>query len=340
MKQEQEFAPISDGMQRFQGPLLELQLLLKNKKNQKDMGLFLFENGARNHLFKLEALCRIYKNISSKKIFEPLGEAFKLAEDQLGKIDYYQAFLKEFSAIKNIPASFLRYFKNGSERELKVFNEMINEPDLIISQIKSDNFLTLLSQVNWPSREDERKSITIYFADQIEKLVRRYENGELHFNDMENGLHEFRRKLRWISIYAQTLNGLVQLKKTKLTTESFKSYLTADILNSPFNKLPAASKGIKTIDIQAPLFYALSWIIQESGNLKDEGLRILAVNEALKQSDLKTKEAVNTLKTQLIPKTNASVNEISEKMEIIADNFIHRDRVLFFLRRDILRNLN
>ena len=34
-------------------------------------------------------------------------------------------------------------------------------------------------------------------------------HNKLNLNDLENGIHEFRRKLRWVGIYSSALNGKV-----------------------------------------------------------------------------------------------------------------------------------
>ena len=218
MAKAQTILAAPDGLQRFRMPLDTLGGLVLKSRKSKNPALFLFENGTRNYLFRLEALCRIYRKIGSKKLFDPLYEEFKSFEDQLGKIDYYDAFYKEFSSVKKIPVSFLRYFSSHRDMELSRLNESIKSGNLFTGDGRINEIRNMLTDVNWMERAPERKSIALFITEQIDRFLSQYRDGELNFHDMESGVHEFRRKLRWISIYAQSLNGLIQLKKllTKL----------------------------------------------------------------------------------------------------------------------------
>ena len=93
--------------------------------------------------------------------------------------------------------------------------------------------------------------------------------------------HELRRELRWLSIYPQALRGLIQMKPSIDSPEYLKKYLTPEIINSPFNKMPEAAAGQPIIYVEADYFYALSWLIAELGKLKDNGLKIVVLKEAV-----------------------------------------------------------
>lgn len=339
MKKEIAVPVQTEGRIRFLLPAQELLNLIKSAKGKKNRAYFLYTGGARNHLFRLEAWCRIYRNIQSKKLFDPWYNEFKQVEDQFGKIDFYDAFLQEFSSQKNIPASFLKFYRLHRDEEIKNLESMIRTGGILMDETRLLEMCNQLTPVSWMHPDEERKAIALFLSAQIEKLLSQFENGELHFNDLEHGIHEFRRKLRWISIYAQVLNGLIQLKKVKDIPAGLLPYLEPEIISSPFNILPKIGKGVKPIEIQAPLFYALSWMIQESGKLKDSGLKIISVNQAIKDSDLKSKEGIQELKNRLLPKSGLSLIQIAEKMDRIADEFIHRDRVLSLIRRDLLRSI-
>ena len=57
----------------------------------------------------LEALAKLYGGIHNKKIVAKVKTGFKLLEDAIGQIDYYDAFAKEFLLNKNIPATITNY---------------------------------------------------------------------------------------------------------------------------------------------------------------------------------------------------------------------------------------
>ena len=42
-----------------------------------------------------------------------------------------------------------------------------------------------------------------------ESAARKLVNNKLNLNDLDNGIHELSRKLRWVGIYSSALNGKV-----------------------------------------------------------------------------------------------------------------------------------
>lgn len=86
------------------------------------------------------------------------------------------------------------------------------------------------------------------------------------FTDMEAHVHEMRRKLRWISIYAQSLSGLVALYNPRRDYGWESKFITQAEIKSPFNKLPA---GDPKIFMAKKPFLALSFLIRRLGEIKD-----------------------------------------------------------------------
>ena len=92
------------GPARFVYFLNKLQVLLDNAAKQKNPALWLYSNDARTPLFMLEGLTKLYTQIHNKKKFTKLKEQFKLLEDTLGAIDYYDNIAKDIISKKKIPA--------------------------------------------------------------------------------------------------------------------------------------------------------------------------------------------------------------------------------------------
>lgn len=60
-------------------------------------------------------------------------------------------------------------------------------------------------------------------------------------------------------------------------------YCNKAITTSPYNVMPDAGDNRYFLLLEKNYFYALSWIIAELGTIKDSGLRVIAVKEALLQ---------------------------------------------------------
>ena len=90
-----------EGLDRFRIQLDKLELILTDIKSVKERALALYQSPARQILFYLQALTHIYEEMHNRKRFEKMRLAFKSLEDQLGKVDYYDGFIKEFSVQEN-----------------------------------------------------------------------------------------------------------------------------------------------------------------------------------------------------------------------------------------------
>jgi hypothetical protein len=330
-----------DGLNRFNLQIEIFENLLQKAAESKEPAVVLFQSNARQALFCLEALARIYKGIHNKKRFERMRLMFKSLEDQLGKIDYYYAYINEFSAQKNFPDILLNNLNQHYKHELLILESMLlndgwlNENNSILAIIKEE-----LETADWLNSKKEKTEIGKSIIGQIEEIEDKYDAGILNFNDLEHGLHEFRRQLRWISIYAQALNGLVQLKIIENSHAKMDIYLTKEVILNPYNKMPPLLIKINPIIIQSANFYSLSWLITESGNLKDEGLRIICIENAIKETALVFEKDLKKKTKQLAINNHRSPRQIKEEMEILADNFIHEAKVLHRIKRDIKRSIS
>ncbi|MBK9985334.1 MAG: hypothetical protein IPP15_23845 [Saprospiraceae bacterium] len=331
---------MTEGLSRFQIQLDKLEQILNTLPNTAECALTFYKSSARQYLFYLEALTHIYKMMHNKKRFERMRISFKSLEDQLGKVDYYDGFIKEFSVQDGFPPILLDCLKQHFNKELTNLDVMlkkdgwINTEESKVKTIKSE-----LLDCDWISDIEEHKAIGKTIIDMIEIIKSDYHTDKLNFKDIENGVHKFRREVRWISIYAQALDGLIQLKPVNSPAPELTTYQTKEVLESPFNVLPALTRGIQPIYIDAPVFYALSWIIAESGRLKDSGLRILILEDAIRETHyVKEKEVKATTRT-LAVKSNISLKEIKSTMKIMADKFIDQDKVLDKIINDIRHSI-
>ena len=321
----------SPGLLRFQIYTEPLRVLLGNAAASENPALFLYTNKARDILFRLEALARIYQDIHNKKTFSRLNEDFKELEDALGLVDYYDAFAISFSK-ENVPPAFLAYFTSGKEKALKKLNELLRKEKWLSADGKMNEINESLNKADWLSEKDDSKALAGFFVEEIEKFIRQYEKGKLHFDDIEEGVHEFRRKLRWFSIYPAALNGLIQLKKIPFTDESLRKYMTPEILASPFNVLPPPVYGDNTLYIEDQLFFALSWMISETGKLKDGGLRRIAIKNAMKKMEIAEDKSLEKLISE---DATGTEKEICAKAKAIADIFIYKDMVPERMKRNL-----
>ncbi len=306
------------GQLKFDYFLDQLQTLLVKAVKQKNPGLWLYQNNVRTPLFMLEGLAKMYSGIHNKKRFAKIKEHFKLLEDTLGAIDYYDAFAKEFSKNKNIPAAVVNYLQVQSMEKIQSLNEILTEKGWLGTDTKRiKKIQKKLNNADWLKEEDEVNEINDYYGNAIYEIVEFTKATKYHFDNVEADVHELRRKLRWLSIYPQALRGSIQLSKSKKTPKQLTKYLTKEIITSPYNIMPDAAGWKYFLLIDKNYFYALSWIIAELGRLKDSGLGIIAIKEALQQTGSVSDTAAYNKAYQLLGKKQIKLPQILTASEKI-----------------------
>lgn len=309
---------MKNGSARFEFFLTQLQTLLTKSAKQKNPALWLYQNNVRTPLFMLEALAKMYSSIHNKKKFAKIKEHFKLLEDVLGAIDYYDSFAKEFSKNKNIPAAVTNYLQAQAREKIQSMNELLTEKEWLgenADRIKK--IQKKLQEADWLKEEKEIEAIKDFYGEAIYEIMEFTTNTKFHFDNVEADVHELRRKLRWLSIYPQAFRGCIQLSKSKTSPKRLSKYLTTEIITSPYNKMPDAVDCKYFLLLDKNYFYSLSWLIAELGKLKDNGLRIVAVKEALQQTGTSNEAEAYKKAYQLLDKKQPELQKLLDDAEKI-----------------------
>lgn len=277
---------MKNGQARFEFFLSQLESLLIRSSKQKNPALWLYRNNARTPLFMLEGLAKLYAGIHNRKKFSKIKAHLKLLEDGIGQIDYYDAFAKEFLTNKKIPAPVTNYLQAQSREKIQGLNEVLHEKNWLGDNAnRIEKIRKKLKNADWLDEKTEIKSIQAFYLGAVSNILEFINEKDFHFTDVEHDVHEFRRMIRWLSIYPQALKGCIQLSKPKKAAPKYLSkYATRAITTSPFNTLPDAGRLKHFLLLDKTRFYALSWMIAEMGNLKDSGLKVEVIKEALLQT--------------------------------------------------------
>ncbi len=277
---------MNTGHVRFDYYLNQFQELLEKASKQKNPALWLYQNNARTPLFMLEGLAKLYGGIHNEKKFGKLKAQVKLLEDGLGQIDYYDSFAKEFLSNKKIPATIKNYLQAQSREKIQSLNEILIEKEWLgEGKTRMEKTREKLKKADWQNEKDDIKSIRQFYIKSINKILEFVHQKDFHFLHVETDVHELRRMIRWLSIYPQALRGCIQLSKSNTAVPIFLTkYLTKEITGSPYNIMPDAGDLHYFLMFDQNRFYALSWIIAELGKLKDNGLQVEIIKEAILQT--------------------------------------------------------
>jgi hypothetical protein len=307
-----------NGLGRFENYLNQLQTLVSSAARQKNPALWLYRNNARTPLFMLEGLSKLYAELHNRKRFAKIKEHFKLLEDELGAIDYYDSMARNLVGFPKIPAKILTYLEAETREKIQSLNEtLIEKKWLSTTESRLVKIYKKLAEADGLSNEAEMNAINEFYGQAIYEISEFVQATDLKFKNVETDVHELRRKLRWLSIYPQALQGCIQLESNKRIPAHLKKYQTKEITDSPFNKMPNPAANRYVLFLEQNYYYALSWMIAELGRLKDLGLQIIAVKEALQQTTGMNEEEAFKESYKLLGKKQPSLETLLKEAEII-----------------------
>ena len=308
--------------------------LLQQAAGTTDPASYLLAHDARTPLFYLEGMTRVLMNVHDKKKLSALNEQFKALEDGLGAMDYYSGLLKDFNPNKQ-----LTEFKQNLETHRTITAAQMNtlleqygwletadnrsdSPKLESSQLQS--LQKVFRKIDWLSDQEMSKALKKEYKSALSELKQQLKQP---LREVEADVHELRRDVRWLSIYPQAFKGFVNLKPSEPMPEAFAKYATEAIVKSPFNQLPQVEGMKHVLHMNTHAYYAMSWLIAELGELKDQGLRLLALSEWLREHKKLSTSQAEQAAVMIIGKDQLGVDKLLAKAQEIV-NQIRADKVL------------
>jgi hypothetical protein len=316
------------GQTRFNFYVVKLEELLLQASRTDNAALYLYQNNTRTIAFMLEGLCKLYAGMHNQKKFEKLKDRFKELEDMLGAIDYYDAFSISFKKDKTITDVLKKYITARKEECIATLNTTLEKKKWIShdpSRLTKIN--KKLSKLKWKTPEEEIILIKSFYEKSIDEINDFFESTGDTFTNLEDQVHEIRRKIRWLSIYPQALQGVVQFSRKVAVDKNVKKYLTKETVNSPFNVFPKRGVNKNVLLVHKNYFLAMSNVIATLGKIKDKGLKIVVLAEAIKNTQ-KSDEAMAMKKALAICKMKPNgVQLILQEARSICNNYFSENNL-------------
>ncbi len=231
---------------------------------------YLYHKGARNVLFMLEALTRLHEPIITQPKLEQWQGRFKLLEDLLGELDYVDNYNQQLANKKGIPAKQIQVLESRCKGIEDNINTILLTKKWVLNHLAK--FEAFIAKQNLVFDVAYTHAIAASYTKEVDKVNAYIQFINGNYTQLEEQVHEVRRKLRWLSIYAQCMQGLFTLHKPKATPAWSKKYMTKAVVSSPYNKLAKAPKSLSTIPLNYYAFVTLSYTIDALGAIKDTGL--------------------------------------------------------------------
>ena len=325
---------MKQGLNRFTFYLRQISELMEKARNEKDPAMWLFTNNARTPFFMLEALARLYGGLHDRRQFGKLRSRFKLIEDELGKIDYFNALSLALITNKKIPAGCMENLRRKMEESASGLNKILLKEGWVSDNQKRIKKITRkLEKIDWLRPEKEVGKIAEFYNDETVSITDFVSKSKYLFDNVEEDVHELRRRLRWLSIYPQSMQGVFQFDATSPAPPFIDKYMTPDITESPFNKLPPPGTNTSFVILNKKYFFALSWMIAKLGVLKDEGLLITGLAEAIKENSKCTDDDAIKEAYALSGEKQGRLQQILDEAESLTKAFFHEKNLKKLLIR-------
>jgi len=332
------------GLQRFAKPLLKLlQLFVAAAEPGTDLAEYLFRNDARTPLFMLEALSRVYREINDKDAFDDLKTSFKELEDALGRIDYHADFHRQATDF-DAPPVVRECFRASAACETETLNRILERSGWVTREGSSTRYPRFaeiwrtLKKAKWNGRRKERRKILRKLIETTARTLSLVDDNnpdKLDFNDLENGVHELRRHIRWFAIYTHAFDGLIQLEGQDNLDPDLTCYFTDKIVGSPFNKLPVNRLEKQPIILSASTYYCYSYVIDKLGDIKDDGLLVHAFTKAYLDTGSATADSVHDQVWNLIGPGHVNPATIPVLVTELATQFVRTDKIVDRLIKEL-----
>ncbi len=296
------------GYQALQRDLLTLDgfFISQSKRTTSELVNLIISEDLRAVIFRIESILHIYKR-KDAEFFEPFLKTFKELEDQIGQIALHESLRDKAKELKQ--PELAQYFQEQVLKDRANFEKSLE--DFNIHDLEQTQFRKTAKEIQaydqWKNPKKDRQFLLdemISYAQKVRKDIK-----ELKFDhaDIEKGLHELRRKIRWIGIQVKSFDALITFEtKTPLSSKTelwFQEISTATpkMLQSKFIRSSTESEAPQSkhsLIIPLKTFGMISQIVTNIGVRKDNSETQIYFEEAIKKTG--SKMSISVLKIEEI----------------------------------------
>jgi hypothetical protein len=221
----------------------------------------------RRYVFLVEGWARLYSRIVPEA--QLVETTFKELEDLLGAVSATKAN-HAYALEHRAPNSVLRLLEREHQAAHAELTELVRtrfSPDGHgrIPAVKSA--IAALQEAELHDYVADKKAVRQELGRRLDRIA----STPYDMNDLQGGLHELRRQLRWFPIFAEALNGLVQLDPTLNPVKAYEPFLTRKLSTSKYLDLPNDDREVGAFLVSKSLYTALMQLTLDLGALKDAG---------------------------------------------------------------------
>lgn len=257
----------------------------------------------RSKLFYLEGILKLYRHGYEQALEGPY-QLTKSLEDTLGALEAARHLL-ELARRLALPEPALHWCETQAMLARSEVVEQLRTHWLPLRDGTIPLFRALcdtLVALDFEGYSRDRRSLLRELRSWLQKVADT--PLDMYVLQGNHGLHELRRQLRWIPIFAVSLDGLVVTSDKRNPVREYRALLTSKVAQSPYARLPEPIREDKPIKISRSLFLAATDLVSQLGELKDAAEDVEGLEYALIGGGIaKTSRAAHAQALSLLGRT-------------------------------------
>ena len=245
---------------------------------------------ARNQLFRLESLLRLYRRAfpdlekyrrEVKELEDGLGDyafatdSVNFARDKFNRENEAQApGLSRRAEQEQI----LLGLEKKKERARRILTKVV-EKSRLAADLPRLRSVVVLRFAGWSASKD-----LAYVKVELQRSLKDVRDGRFDFNRLEDGIHEFRRRLRWFPVLIDSLDGLILVRDDPpmaCAVPALKTLGESDVAKHRYSNPPLRFPATRSCTISRCLLWQVVKTTNDIGNLKDDAQGNAAIAAAL-----------------------------------------------------------
>jgi hypothetical protein len=264
-----ETPDIGRPLERLMGCVAQLHTLLNSETKVDKLVDELCGHDARRNVFQLEGFLKLYKGHLSKDVETSLSVVKEL-EDALGNYTVRRDIRKS-AEDKGAPAAVVKHLKTQEKAGRQELERLVEKEWM--PQGKHDrspalkDILRSLADEKWGSYGEDMKYIRSRMSDHLHKV----DTTHYDMRQLDSGIHELRRNMRWIPLYIEALGGVVQLSEAKNPVAELRQTLDTPMAQHKNAQLPQSDREEDPIRISKSVYVGFLQAVEDLGQVKDRG---------------------------------------------------------------------
>ena len=249
----------------------------------------LIEAKARTQLFRLEGLLRLY--LAARPELNKYRLEVKELEDSLGAYTFASdslSFAKDRFKAENqghgpdaardaAQARVIEALNRQKDSAHADFAKLVGKSSLVADLPKLRS-LVVSKFAGWTASKDVG-----YVKGELVRMLKNVKDGTFDFNKLESGIHEYRRRLRWIPIAIDSLDGLILVgdNSPMCPVPALASLAGTSAARHRYSNPPLRFPSTHGCTISRCLLWQVVKTTNDLGDIKDEAQGNTAIGAAL-----------------------------------------------------------